>query len=207
MRRAHRSGLLVGSAVGLLLMASQVQAQFPINIVAGPTFANISTDEWETSSRTGFFVAAGTMFPLNENFSIQPYVAYVQKGAEFDIDDGEDVYGYIEIPVLVATSFPLSESLGLGVAAGPQVAFNVSCTEKVPGVEDFDCKEYTDYTGDTEFGLLGSAALQFPMGTSNLGVGAGFDWGLTDIFEDIDGGYKNRVFYLFVSYGVRLGGV
>jgi hypothetical protein len=207
MRRVYRSVVLAGSAIGLLLTASQVQAQFPVNIAAGPAFANVSTDEWDTSVRTGFFVAVGTAFPIGGTFSIQPFVAYAQKGAKFDIDDGEDIYTYIEIPVFIGTSLPLSDQLGLGIGAGPQISFNVSCNETVPGEPDFDCKDYDDYTGSTDFGLVGSASLQIPMGGSSLGIGGGFDWGLTDIFEDIEGGYKNRVFYLFASYGVVLGGM
>jgi len=181
-------------------------AQFPLTVVAGPTFTSIATDDFDTSSKTGFFVGVGTAFPIGERFAIQPFLAYVQKGAAFDGSEGEDTYSYLEIPVLIGTGFPLGESLVLAVSAGPQVSFNLSCTETVPGEPDFDCKDYSDYVGGTDFGLVGNVGLQFPVGTSVLGVGAGVDYGFKDIFEEIDGGYKNRSYYLWVSYGFGLGG-
>jgi hypothetical protein len=209
MSDTYLRGGLMAVALGLLLTTGQVQAQLPLDIAAGVTFANVSTDEFDTSSKTGFFAAVGTAFPLGENLSLQPYVGYVQKGTSFgpDGDDGEDTYSYIEIPVFFAMAFPLSETLNLGISAGPQVGFLIDCKESAPGFEDFDCKEYDNYDGDVEFGLLGSVGLQFPVGGSNLTVGAGYDRGLTDIFTDLDGGYKNSVFYLFVDYGLSLGGM
>ena len=206
MRLRYLLGVLTGSALGLLLAAGHAQAQLPVNISAGPTIANISTDEFDTSSRVGFFVAVGTAFDIAENLAIMPHVAFVQKGAKFE-PEGEDIYNYIEIPVLLSVGFPLSETLGLGLAAGPQVAFNIKCNETFPGVEDFDCKDYDNYDGGTEFGIVGNAALQFPVGSSSLSVGGGFDLGLTDIFTELDGGYKNRVFFAFVAFGTSLGGM
>lgn len=154
----------------------------------------------------GFFAGVGTGVSLGEVLSIQPWVVYVQKGAEFS-GGGEDTYSYIEIPVFVSLGFPLSESVGLGISAGPQVAFNLTCNESVPGEADFDCKDYDDYDGSTEFGFVASASLLFPVGSSSLSVGGGVDFGLTDIFTELDGGYKNRVFYLFAGYGLSLGGM
>ncbi len=195
------------ASVGLLLAAGRVQAQVPLDIVAGPAFTTVSTDEFDTSSRTGFFAGIGTMFQVGETFAIRPYVTYVQKGAKFASDDGEDIYGYVEIPVFLSTAFPLSETVDLGVSLGPQLAFNIKCNETVPGEPDYDCKNYDDYGGSTEFGVVGSVGLQFPVGTSTLGVGAGFDLGLKDVFKDIQGGYKNRALFLFVGYGLSLGGM
>jgi hypothetical protein len=88
----------------------------------------------------------------------------------------------------LSTGFAISETITLGIGAGPQVSFNLSCNEKIPGEPDFDCKEYEDYIGSTDFGLVGTAALFFPMGNSTIGVGGGYDLGLKDVFEEIEGG-------------------
>lgn len=206
MRRTCMRGGWFMAAAGLLLTAGEVEAQFPLTFVAGPTFTSISSDEFDTSTKTGFFASVGTSFALNEQFAFQPFVGYVQKGAEFEgTSSGEDTYNYIEIVGLFGTGFPLSESVNLIVSAGPQVSFNIECTESVPDLPDEDCKDFTDYTGGTDFGLVGNAGLQFPVGGSTLGFGGGIDYGLSDIFENIDGGYKNRGYYLWVAYGVVLG--
>jgi hypothetical protein len=208
MRCACRSATFLGSMLMLLVMAEPVQAQFPIAVVAGPTFGNVSTDEWETSSKTGFFVGVGTLFPLNETFSVRPFISYTRKGVTYEEGsvEGEDTYDYIEIPVLIAATMPVSERFSLTAGAGPQVAFNLSCTEEIPGEADFDCKDYDNYDGSTEFGLVGTVGVEMPMGDASLGLGVGVDYGLTDVFDEIEGGYQNRVIFVYASYGMLLGG-
>jgi hypothetical protein len=176
-------------------------AQIPVDIVAGPTIATVSTDAYDTSSKVGFFVAAGTAFPLSETLFVSPYVGYVQKGTEFD-DGTNGSYDYIEIPVFLGTQIPLNERWALGISAGPQVAFNVSCDE-----DGYDCSQYEDFKG-TEFGIVGGVGLGVPISEAHvLSFGGTYDFGLTDIFSSEDDfSYKNRVLYLWVSFGSMIGG-
>jgi hypothetical protein len=195
--------LTVSAAIvagALAFPIGQGQAQVQLKLVAGPTFSTVATDEWDTSTKTGFFVAVGTAFPLGERFAVMPHVGYVQKGTEFS-DDTKGSYDYIEIPILIGTKFPLGEKAELGISAGPQVAFNINCDE-----DGFDCSEYDDFKG-TEFGIVGGAGVGFPLSDSkDLSFGASVDFGLTDVFDSVDGGYKNRVYYLWASIGTQIGG-
>ncbi len=189
---------IITLACTLTLPTGQVQAQFPLTIVAGPTISTVSADGYDTSSKTGFFVAAGTALPLNETVALLPFVGYVQKGAKFD--GGTASYDYIEIPVQLGVQFPLNERLDLGLSAGPQVSFNVNCDE-----DGYDCSQYDDFKS-TEFGILFGGSLGFPL-TEQLGgsIGADYDLGLTDLF-DSEGSFKNRVLYLWVSVTAMIGG-
>jgi hypothetical protein len=191
-----------GAAVLACLLAfhsGAAQAQFPLRVLAGPTISTISTDDFDTSSKMGFFVAAGTSFSLNERFSISPFLGYVQKGTEFS-DGSNGSYDYIEIPVLLGTQVPVGEKASLSFSLGPQVAFNINCDE-----DGFDCTEYADFKS-TEFGIVGGAGIGFPLSEPyNVSFGVSFDFGLTDLY-DIDSGYKNRVIYLWASLGTVIGG-
>lgn len=181
-----------------ILLVGPVEAQFPVNIVAGPTFANLSGDDAEGfDSKTGFFVGAGTAIPLNETFFIEPYVAYVQKGAD---DAGAELsLDYIEIPVFLSANIPISESVALFIGAGPQVGFNINCDD-----DGFDCSDEDDLN-KTDFGIVTSAGLGFPLSdTVFIGVGGGADFGLTDVFDSGDAG--NRAYYVSASVGMLLGG-
>jgi len=183
----------------LTLAAGQAHAQTPLRILAGPTFSNVSTDEWDTSSKLGFFAAVGTSFALSENVFVSPFVGYVQKGAEFS-DGTQDTYSYIEIPVLLGTQIAVSETASLSLSVGPQVAFNINCDE-----DGYDCSEYDDFKG-TEFGIVAGAGFNFPISDPYIvSLGASYDYGLTDVFDGGDG-YKNRVFYLWISLGTVIGG-
>jgi hypothetical protein len=191
--------------VGLLLMAGPVQAQRSISIIAGPTFAKVSTDEYPTKSRTGFFVGVGTSLQLNEKLAIQPFVTYAVKGTKFTDDATDHIYSYVEIPVLLSTSLPLSDKVDLGISVGPRVSFNVKCNETYPGDPNYDCAKYPDYSGKTEFGALGSVGVQFPVGRSTMGVGGGYDLSLTNFYKDAIGGWKSHAFFIFLSYGLPFG--
>ncbi len=187
-------------ACSLALAAGQAHAQIPLRILAGPTFSNVSTDEYDTSSKVGFFAAVGTSFALSESVSVSPFLGFVQKGAEFS-DDTQDTYSYIEIPVLLGTQIPLGEKASLSLSAGPQFAFNINCDE-----DGYDCSEYDNYKS-TEFGIVAGAGIGFPLTDPySVSFGVSFDFGLTDVFDDLDGGYKNRVIYLWGSIGTMIGG-
>lgn len=195
--------LLLSMGVGTIMAvaaAGHVQAQFPFSIVAGPTFANLRGDDTEgAESKTGFFVAAGTAFQLNETFAVSPYLAYVQKGASNGETNEDFSLDYIEIPVFLSATVPLGESASLGLSAGPQISFNINCD-----VEGFDCSDEEDFNG-TDFGIVGSASIGFPVSDSaSLALGGGADFGLKEYRDGVDA--KTRTYYLFAALNLALGG-
>lgn len=182
----------------LVFAPAQAQAQTPIHFVAGPNLGTISSDEFdEAESKIGIFAAVGTSFMLSENVSLSPYVGYVQKGAEFNGEDAS--YDYIEIPVLLGTSFPVGETMAWSVFGGPQFGFQINCDEG-----GFDCTEFTNHKG-TEFGAILGTGLSFPVSeTGALAVSLGADLGLSDLFDELD--YKTRTYFLSLQYSTTLGG-
>lgn len=191
-----RTDVLGLAALVALLAAptTDLHAQVPLTVVAGPTLMTISSDEFETSSTLGFFVGAGASFSLNETVSVSPFLAYVQKGAEFS-DGSIGSYDYIEVPVLFGISLPVGESdRSVQFSAGPEIGFQINCDE-----DGFDCTEFSDHKG-TEFGLVASVGLTV---NESLGVGGGTNIGLTDLFDGLN--YKTRNFYLFLSIGASAG--
>ena len=182
----------------LVFAPAQAQAQTPIHFVAGPNFGTISSDVFDDAeSKIGIFAAVGTSFMLSETVSLSPYVGYVQKGAEFDGEDAS--YDYIEIPVLLGTSFPVGESMALNVFGGPQFGFQINCDEG-----GFDCTEFSNHKG-TEFGVILGTGLRFPVSeTGAFAVSLGADFGLTDLFDELD--YKTRTYFLSLQYSTTLGG-
>lgn len=147
--------LFFSMGVGAIVAVAAVgraQAQMPLNIVAGPTFANVSGDDVpdDASSKTGFFAAVGTALSISETLSIDPWVGYVQKGSS--LDDGDFSIDYIEIPVFLSASLPMGESAVLGLSAGPQIAFQVNCED----TDGSDCSNNDNFKS-TEFGIVGAA--------------------------------------------------
>ncbi len=54
---------------------------------------------------------------------------------------------------------------------------------------------------------MAGAGIGFPLSEPySLSFGVSFDFGLTDVFDELEGGYKNRVIYLWGSIGTVIGG-
>ena len=194
MRRIRWSAAIACVLVAALVSVGQVEAQTPINLVAGPTLGSISSDDFpDSESSIGFFAGVGTSFAVGESVAISPYLGYVQKGAEFDGESAS--YDYLEVPVFITTWFPVGENMSWSIFAGPAIGFQINCDEG-----GFDCTEFDDHKS-TEFSVLAGTGLEFPGG---LSVGIGADIGMTDLYDTVD--YKTRTFWLSLGYTTWLGG-
>ena len=72
-------------ALGLGMSPEDSRAQNIWSVIVGPTWGTISSDDFpDASIRRGFFAGVGLVTELGDNWTVTPYVAYVQKGAEFD---------------------------------------------------------------------------------------------------------------------------
>ena len=182
-----------------IILPDTAAAQMQLHFAAGPTLGDISSDEFSgAETSVGFFAAVGTTFMLSENVGVSPYVGYVQKGAEFDGEDAS--YDYIEIPVLLVVPIPVGESgTTFNIFGGPQIGFQINCDEG-----GFDCTEFDDHKS-TEFGVIVGTGVNFPAGENgSFGVSVGADWGLTDLFDELD--YKTRTYFVSLRYSTMLGG-
>lgn len=194
--------MISGSLVALALLvasAAPAEAQIPLGISVGPTFANLTGDEADGfDSKIGFFVSGGTSIAVGETFSIDPGVVYVQKGAEYAAG-GDLSLDYFEIPVLVTASFPSGENGSFGFSLGPQVAFNVNCDD-----DGSDCSDETEFNS-TEFGLVAGAHIGFSLSEAvGVSFGGGGDFGFTDPFDTVDA--SNTVYFLSAGLNFALGG-
>lgn len=165
---------LVFSLVGMQQTAS---AQTPVDfgIRGGLNFANYSDVDGDLDSRSGLLIGAYVNISLPmAPFSIQPEVAYSQKGASANGVDVE--VDYLEVPVLAKFSFapgPASPH----IYVGPYVGFVVE--------DDSDSAE-------TDFGGMVGAGLDINAGVVDLNLGARYGLGFVDAFENGSG--KNSVF-------------
>lgn len=189
-------------AFALTFWASGAEAQRTISLVAGPTFATIESDDFEgAETSTGFFAAVGTSIPLTDVLSVDPHVGYVQKGAEFP---GETVsYDYFEVPILLGARLPVGERASVKISAGPQVGFQINCDEP-ESIEGGDCTEFENHKS-TEFGIMATAGIGFQLSPGmTIAVGGAADFGLTDLYEDLD--YRTRTYMAYLAFVRAFGG-
>lgn len=213
--------LIVFGVAATLAAAAPLSAQRALGFRAGASLANLSLDvsgeEPDLSSRTGFHVGAYMDIPLSGNLFFQPGFGLTQKGAEISADEGTIGLhiDYLEIPLLFKYAFPTSGSLGVHVMGGPALAFELSCDISLEAEgfsADFACDE-----GDAEdveigtksfdVGALLGGGVSFPMGGVRLTLEGFYNLGLANIVDDAadDETAKNRALYLTAGVAFPVG--
>lgn len=174
----------------LFALVSMVSySQISWNVKAGMNMSNITGDA-DTDLRIGFNAGVGMEYQFTDTWSIQPSLMFSQKG--FKLGDVKCNPLYLEVPVLAAARFAVTDNQNVVVKAGPYLAVGIAGKIKRAGSK-------SDYFGD-------NAAKRFDFG---LGFGVAYEIG--QIFFGLDGGIgfidaldggssKNMNFSLGVGY-------
>jgi hypothetical protein len=115
-----------------------------------------SEEDAEPKSTIGFTVGAGFNIPVNEMFSVQPELNFIQKGFKIEESYSEDLDGYVykeetevkltvnylELPVLAKFSFGTDTKFFF--VAGPSLGFGLGGKAKI----DYSYSE--TYNGQTD---------------------------------------------------------
>lgn len=228
MRNVHRTSMLATLALGALAVTAQAQAKpKTFGIVAGVDFASFNgsdadlAPDFDKHSLTGFAGGFYVTIPVGTSVVIEPEALYVGKGSKYSLTSGTGGSGnlnwnlsYIEIPVLVRYNFQASG--GPYFLAGPDVAFNLSCTLSGTGdVETAlselgvsDCVDIgavlggagTDANSVTFGGVLG---LGFQR--DKFGLEARYEFDFSNAFKEADfqSNVKNAVWEIFLRYQIK----
>ena len=150
----------------------------------GVNFSSISDKGYDdTKTRTGFHAGLFANMPISDNFSIQPEVLYSQEGAKVTYNSGKSHnqlnLDYIQVPIM----FQVRPVKQFYIEAGPQFGFLVNAKAKgdvavgnnIAANTTLDVK---DQTKSFNFGL--GAGLGYDI-TENIGIGARYNFGLSDI--------------------------
>lgn len=138
-------------------------SQVSWNAKVGMNMSNYTGDA-DTDMKIGFNVGVGMEYQFTDMWSIQPSLMVTQKGTKFA---GEKIKPmYLEIPVLAAARFAVTDNQNVVVKAGPYFAFGVA--GKGGGLKCFD-----------EDGL--------DMNRFDAGLGVGVAYEISQIFIALDG--------------------
>lgn len=172
---------------------------------AGLSFYNSTTSfsgggislDVTTDRRLGFAAGAYAIIPLNERFSFQPELMFVQKGGkssddDFFFDDDEDFFddgggsaemilNYLDIPLLVRFDFPTDASAAPYLTAGPVVGIFLSGKQKFNG----ESISIDDEIKTLNFGLSLGAGVSFNQFHFDLRYEIGLA-NILDFDEDVD---------------------
>jgi hypothetical protein len=199
MKRIAPAGLMIALTGALLALMTAAASASGITFGAACGLSSSNTTEvpagWSgTSFRNGFAGGASLNVPIDDNFSIQPEVLYVQKGLDGSLGRGSfgytfaARYDYIEIPVLarykVTTKSRVIPYLIVGPCLGINVAANVDLTFQDPVFfrTASGSVDYSNVMSTTEFSWVFGAGLGVGLGPGEVTFDARLDLGLSKIY-------------------------
>jgi len=159
------------------------------------------------------FVGGATFeaFVKRNAFSIKVEALYTQKGTggiPQGLNNVDLSLAYIDVPVMLNVSVPLSYKWTVAFYTGISLGFNISCDLKSSDGTSTSCSDSGEVDPkSTDFGWpFGLGIAYWPSGrTGNyLSFDARYVYGISSAFEDSAGNVKNQVFELLVRYAFKL---
>lgn len=136
---------LMTAVLGMFALAGFSQVKWDARV--GMNFSNITKDS-EAKALPGFNLGVGMDYGFSENWSLQSGLIISSKGYKYDAEDAHD-YSYkarpiyLDIPILAAYKFNISDNTKFVINAGPYLAFGLGGKCKYD--EGEDVKIFKDY--------------------------------------------------------------
>jgi len=145
---------LMTAVLGMFALAGFSQVKWDAKF--GMNFSNMTKDS-EAKALPGFHLGVGMDYGFSENWSLQSGLMISSKGYKYDKDVlGADFKArpiYLDIPILAAYKFNISDNTKFVINAGPYLAFGLGGKGKfdVDGAEDI--KVFKGEEGMSRFDL------------------------------------------------------
>ena len=184
----------------LVAMVSTVTfAQISWNAKAGINMSKLTGGEG-ADMKVGYQLGVGMEYAFTDMWSVQPSLMIVGNGAKFDYGGGESEKfkpTYLQIPIMAAGRFPVTESINIVGKVGPYLGFGLG--GKCDGEKIFKYDEDTGEGWDAkrfDFGLGFGVGAEF----GKYLVGLDFLFGLTEVMDWGKDSPKNMSIALSVGY-------
>lgn len=179
--------------LALVAMVSTVSfAQISWNAKAGINMSKLTGLE-DTKMKVGYQVGVGMEYAFTDMWSIQPSLMIVGNGAKDDFSGGDTFKPvYLQIPIMAAARFAVSESVNIVGKAGPYLGFGLGGKYGDYKIFDKDGMNANRF----DFGLGFGAGAEF----GHYLVGLDFLFGLTEVWDEGKDSPKNMSIALSVGY-------
>ena len=126
---------LMTAVLGMFAEAGFSQVKWDAKF--GMNFSNMTKID-ESKALPGFTLGVGMDYGFNENWSLQSGLMISSKGFKFKEGDWKDKYRpiYLDIPILAAYKFNISDNTKFVINAGPYLAIGLGGKNKETDEED-----------------------------------------------------------------------
>ncbi|MCP4218149.1 MAG: PorT family protein [bacterium] len=203
--------VMVIGCVALGLMGPKLSAE--VGVKGGMNLSTLNIKDMpinlDVKNKPAFQLGAFFAVPVSKTIAIQPEVYFAQRGAKGNnLDEnssGKWKLGYVEVPVLLKVTLPLSEKLKPFLIAGPYAAIKIGAKEIDDALEgDLDI---ADQIKTFDYGLVFGAGVSIGVGSGSIILEGRFSMGLANIVDQVDVSpdlsqlsAKNRSFCFMLGY-------
>lgn len=156
-----------------------------IGVKAGANFANVSSKDYETKSKTSYHAGVYANLSFSEKFGITPEVLWSSQGG--DIEDVEFNTDYITVPIMLR--WHIIDLISL--EAGPQ--FNILTKAESGGMD------VTEEIANPSYCAAFGAICHLPLG---FNAGIRYVAGLTDLSKDDEDKLTDQNFQIYVGWTI-----
>lgn len=193
------------ATLAVALIAVTASAQITWNAKAGIGISSVLMSGGNEDGKTHLVgkAGAGIEYPLTSNLSLMPSLEFAFKGAAWDYGEGcnetLDIY-YMQIPVLFAYRFNLTDRLNLVAKVGPYFAFGLGGKVKYndPGWANESAGVFSEEIGGKRFEVGGDVGIDLEF--KRWVVGVEYEIGITPLVKEDGFSIRNSAFYATVGY-------
>tara|TARA_B110000967_G_scaffold42530_1_gene42524 strand:- start:125 stop:691 length:567 start_codon:yes stop_codon:yes gene_type:complete len=180
------------TAAAVLALTTVNAQDITFGAKAGVNLANADAGDFDTDAVTSFHIGVTAELPISDKFSVQPELLYSIQGAASVSDPDTTINtDFINLPIMA--KYYVAE--GLSLEAGPQIGFLVKAENN--NDKTSETRDIKDSFKSVDFGFNIGAGYKLESG---LNFALRYNLGLSDITEDDDDTWKNRVLQLSVGY-------
>lgn len=122
---------LMTAVLGMFALAGFSQVKWDVKF--GMNFSNMTKFE-DTKALPGFQLGVGMDYGFSESWSLQSGLMISSKGYKYDGFKARPIY--LDIPILAAYKFNISDNTKFVINAGPYLAFGLGGKYKIDGVDE-----------------------------------------------------------------------
>lgn len=126
---------LMTVVLGMFALAGFSQVKWDAKF--GMNFSNMTKDS-EAKALPGFHLGVGMDYGFSENWSLQSGLLISSKGYKYKEGEYKETTRpiYLDIPILAAYKFNISDNTKFVINAGPYLAFGLGGKNKVDGIDE-----------------------------------------------------------------------
>lgn len=126
---------LMTAVLGMFALAGFSQVKWDAKF--GMNFSNMTKDS-EAKALPGFHLGVGMDYGFSENWSLQSGLLISSKGYKYKEGEYKETTRpiYLDIPILAAYKFYISDNTKFVINAGPYLAFGLGGKNKVDGIDE-----------------------------------------------------------------------